>query len=78
MAAVVTTLSVGSAPVAKTADQMAAEQRDRVAARCQLVGHVLDAVSYAAHLALCLLLVLFVYTLYGPGPFAGMFLALFG
>lgn len=37
-----TTLSIGVAPVAKTADQLRAERRDRAAARGRLVGRVLE------------------------------------
>lgn len=73
-----TTLSIGRAPVTKAADQLRAEERDRRAARSALVGHVLDGAVCAAQVALCLLLVLGVYGLYGGNPFAGAFLLLFG
>ena len=78
MEGVVTTLHIGAAPVTKPADQLAAEDRERIAARRRLVGNVLDGAVYAAHVALCLLLVLLVYVLYGGGPFAGTFMLLFG
>jgi hypothetical protein len=57
MAAVVTALRIGAAPVAKTADQLKAERRDTLAARRALVGRVLE-LAQAATLGVGFLLVL--------------------
>ena len=52
-----TTLSIGAAPVTKTADQLAAEKRDCLVARGALVGRILD-LAQAAVLGIGFLLVL--------------------
>lgn len=52
-----TTLAIGAAPITKTADQLRAEQRDRVAARRRLVGRVLE-LAQATVLGVGFLLVL--------------------
>jgi hypothetical protein len=57
MAAVVTALHIGAAPVTKTADQLKAERRDTLAARRALVGRVLE-LAQAATLGVGFLLVL--------------------
>lgn len=46
-----TMLSVGRAPVSKSADQLRAERRDRAAARHRLVGTALD---YATNMVFAL------------------------
>lgn len=52
-----TVLSIGAAPVTKTADQLAAERRDCLAARRALVGRLLE-LAQAAVLGAGFLLVL--------------------
>lgn len=52
-----TTLTIGAAPVTKTADQLRAERRARDAVVHRLVGHVLETAQFFV-LALGFLLVL--------------------
>lgn len=67
-----TTLHIGAAPVAKTAGQVAAERRDRRAARGRAVDVVLELATFAVLVVLLSLL------FYGSDPFEGTKLLLLG
>lgn len=68
----VTALRIGAPPAAKTTGQLAAERRDRRAARSVLVDMVVETATLTTMSTLLVLL------LYGSGPFEGAKLLLLG